>query len=96
MIPPRKSSPTAGEAVDRLRDMEDDLHAAAYMAGIAWDLMSEMFDGGTASASKELTGHDHCFMVDPGRLERLHFAIADAMRRMGQVRDDVLKVAYGR
>ncbi|MFG1340958.1 hypothetical protein [Xanthobacter autotrophicus] len=94
MSPPRKSTLSAEQTVDRLRDLESDFHAAANMAGIVWDLLSEMFDGEAKDASEKMTGHKDCFIIDPAALERLHFAVSHSWHLTEKVKGDALAALY--
>ncbi|MFG1280599.1 hypothetical protein [Xanthobacter autotrophicus] len=87
---------TDAEKLARIHDLESDFYAAENMAGIVWDLLSEMFDSEAKDASEKMTGHKDCFIIDPGALERLHFAVSHSWRLTEKLKDDLLAgLGYG-
>jgi hypothetical protein len=91
MSAPRKNSPTAEEKLQRIHDLEGDMHAAVNAAGVVWDLLSGIFEGHIGGEKPEMVGGvEHCHIIDPGQLERLHYAVSEAWDKVGKLRNDVL------
>lgn len=91
MSPPRKTGPSAEEKLARIQDLEGAFYDAANAAGVVWDLLSGIFDGSIAGEKPELVGGaEHCHIIDPGQLQRLHYAANDAWRKSEKLKDDLL------
>lgn len=91
MSPPRKSSLSAEEKLERIHNLESDIYAAVNAAGVVWDLLSGIFEGRIAGEKPETVGGvEHCHIIDPGKLERLHYAVSDSMGKAEKLKDDLL------
>lgn len=85
MSPPRKPSPA--EKLEKLEALEGASHDLVNMAGVTWDILSAIFDG-------QCTRGRATYEIDPGMLDRLHFAVNHTWDMARQIRDDML-VARG-
>lgn len=88
---------TDAEKLHRLHDLESEAYEMANMAGIVWDLLSDLFEGSINGEKPELVGGvEHCHIIDPGRLERLHFAASHSWDLTTQFKDRFLEGLVGR
>lgn len=90
MSAPGKSGPTDAEKVECIRDLEGNMHDAANAAGVVWDLLEDLFEGAA------IRSQDGMYMLDPGRVSRLHYAASDSWRKAEKLKDDLLAgLGYG-
>lgn len=91
---PESRPPTDAEKLARLHDLESEAYEVANMAGLVWDLMESLFDG---SQSPAVTGdRPDLHSLDPGKVERLHFAAAHSMELTGRFKDRFMEgLGYG-
>lgn len=86
---PQFAPTTDAEKLTRLRAMESEACEMANMAGLVWDLLEATFDGsqdaGVTGSRKDLHS------LDPGKVERLHFAAAHSMELTGRFKDRFMK-----
>lgn len=80
-------APTDAEKLRNLEDLEDAAYDLANMAGLTWDILSAIFEGQCGPGQTTYT-------IDPGMLDRLHFAVNHTWDMARQFRDDAL-VARG-
>lgn len=89
------AQPSGEERLERVRALEGSFYDAANMAGIAWDMLSGMFERGVAGEPPECVGGmEHCHIIDPAHLERVHFAVSHAWNLTEKLKDDLLKALY--
>ncbi|OYX67695.1 MAG: hypothetical protein B7Y95_22495 [Rhizobiales bacterium 32-66-11] len=86
---------TDEEKLERVQALEGAFYDAANMAGIAWDVLSGLFEGSAGGEPPELVGGvKHCHVIDPDHLDRLHFAVSHAWSLTEKLKDDLLKALY--
>jgi len=91
MSPPRKNGLSAEDRLKHIHDLEGRFYDAANAAGVVWDLLSGIFEGKIAGEKPDLVGGvEHCHIIDPGQLERLHYAVSDAWQKSEKLKDDLL------
>lgn len=87
---------TDAEKLARLHALESEAYEIADMAGVVWDLLSDLFDGSISGVQPELVGGvEHCHILDPGRLRRLHFAASHSMDLTTQFKERFLEGLTG-
>lgn len=90
-----RAMPTDQQKLQRVHALEGSFYDAANMAGIAWDMLSGMFEGSVAGEPPECVGGvEHCHIIDPAHLERVHFAVSHAWRMTEKLKNDLLKALY--
>ncbi|MFG1276527.1 hypothetical protein [Xanthobacter autotrophicus] len=97
MSPPRKSGPSAEEKLERISNLQSDIYAAVNAVGVVWDLLAGIFEGRIDGEKPETVGGmEHCHIIDPGKLERLFYAVSDSMDKAEKLKDDLIAgLGYG-